>query len=142
MGPVTYPYHEVPQVPAPQPPAPASYLTQVSYSTAVTYPAPVNYPVSPYAPMPVMRPPRSAGAAVALELVPGLFGVFGVGTIYAGRTGAGVALMVSFWLLFWINVMLCLVFVGFITLPLTWLAYFIAGSLTAARSVEKHNAGR
>jgi TM2 domain-containing membrane protein YozV len=88
-----------------------------------------------------VRPPRSAGAAVALELVLGLFGVFGVGNIYAGRAGLGVALMLSFWVLFWINVALVFLVIGWVTMPLTWVGYLIAGSLLAARGVENYNAG-
>jgi TM2 domain-containing membrane protein YozV len=123
---VTYP-----QDPQQGVPGPSYYLPAVQ---------PVSgYPVGMG--QPAARPPRSAGAAVALELVLGLFGVFGVGNIYAGRAGLGVALMLSFWVLFWINVALIFVVIGWVTMPLTWVGYLIAGSLLAARGVENHNAG-
>jgi TM2 domain-containing membrane protein YozV len=108
----------------------------------MTYPPPPNLPApdSRYAPVPIaVTTPRSAGTAVALELVPGLFGIFGIGNIYAGRTARGVILMLSFWLLFWINVVLVFLFIGIITMPLTWVAYLVVGPVTAARAVEDHN---
>ncbi|WP_157744514.1 TM2 domain-containing protein [Micromonospora viridifaciens] len=86
-------------------------------------------------------PQKSAGVAVALELVLGLFGVFGVGNLYAGRTGAGVALMLSFWGLFWVNFLLIFVFIAIVTMPMTWIAYLVMGPLLAARGVERHNSG-
>ncbi|OKI40796.1 NINE protein [Micromonospora sp. CB01531] len=55
------------------------------------FPAPIHVPF----PVPVV-PQKSAGVAGALELVLGLLGIFGVGNLYAGRTGAGIALMLSF----------------------------------------------
>jgi TM2 domain-containing membrane protein YozV len=82
---------------------------------------------------------RSQGAAVALELVPGLFGVFGIGSLYAGKITQGVLLMVSFWVFFWINAALILVFVGWITLPLTWIGFLVLGVVSASRAVEEHN---
>jgi hypothetical protein len=51
----------------------------------------------------------------------------------------GVALMLSFWALFWINVGLIFLFVGWVTMPLTWIAFLIVGPLLAARAVEAHN---
>ncbi|MBO4205419.1 hypothetical protein, partial [Micromonospora echinofusca] len=97
-------------------------------------------PVPYAAPMVVAVPQKSAGAAVALELVLGLFGVFGVGNLYAGRTTAGVILMFSFWGMFWINFFLLFLAVGIVTMPLTWIAYLVAGSLLAAQGIERHNA--
>jgi len=70
----------------------------------------------------------------------GIFGIFGVGNIYAGRTGFGVALMVSFWALFWVNFALVFLVIGWVTMPLTWIAFLVTGSLSAARAVEAHNA--
>lgn len=96
--------------------------------------APLPYPV------PVLAAPKSAGAAVALELVPGLFGVFGIGNLYTGRVATGLVLMFSFWALFWVNVLLAFVVIGLVTMPLTWIAYLVVGALTAARGAERHNA--
>src|SRR4051794_27691624 len=102
-------------------------------------PVPFRYVGNPYGHATAPRPTRSAGAAVALELVLGILGIFGVGNIYAGRAGLGVALMLSFWALFWINVGLIFLIVGWVTMPLTWIAFLIAGPLLAARAVEAHN---
>ncbi|MFI7075494.1 hypothetical protein [Micromonospora sediminicola] len=102
-----------------------------------------------WGPLPVPRPaylpavtPRSSGAAVALELVLGIIGIFGVGNIYAGKTAQGVVIMVSFWVLFWVNFCLISIGVGLVTMPLTWIAYLILGPVLAARAVEEHDTRR
>lgn len=86
-------------------------------------------------------PTKSTGAAVLLELLPGLIGIFGIGNIYAGRIGVGIALMVSFWVLFWINFALIFVGLGIVTMPLTWVLYLIVGPLAAGAGVARHNSG-
>ena len=64
--------------------------------------------------------------AVGLEVVPGgLFQVFGLGHIYAGKVGRGIAIMLAYWILQVINGLLMSVWIGFITAPLTWLAFTI-----------------
>ena len=57
---------------------------------------PVPMAPLPPVPVPMLVPQKSAGAAVVLELVLGLFGIFGIGNLYAGRVAAGILLMVSF----------------------------------------------
>ncbi|MFT7518987.1 MAG: TM2 domain-containing membrane protein YozV [Kiritimatiellia bacterium] len=64
--------------------------------------------------------------AVGLEVLPGtLLGTFGIGHIYAGRTGAGIGIMAAYWVLQAINLALMSIWVGFITFPLTWLAFLV-----------------
>ncbi len=84
-------------------------------------------------------PPKSAGAAVALELVPGfLFQTFGIGNMYAGNVGLGLAFLFGYWFVLFINILLCLVFIGFITLPLCWIAMMIIAPLSAANRASSH----
>ena len=65
--------------------------------------------------------------AVGLEVGPGVFlQTFGVGHMYKGRFGTGLAIMFSYWVLQAINAMLIPFFIGWITGPLTFLAYLIA----------------
>ncbi|MFT4624688.1 MAG: TM2 domain-containing membrane protein YozV [Myxococcota bacterium] len=65
--------------------------------------------------------------AVGLEVLPGFFfQTFGIGHLYKGRVGMGLGIMLSYWVLQAVNVALCSIFIGFITGPLTWLAYMIA----------------
>lgn len=115
------------------------WQNEQSGGLAVPVPQYLPAPVPAYPPMIVAVPQKSAGAAVALELVLGLFGVFGVGNLYAGRTTAGVILMLSFWGMFWINFFLLFLAVGIVTMPLTWIAYLVTGALLAAQGVERHN---
>lgn len=127
----------------------------LSFPVTAAYPAPTSYPPSspplygelipapppvPPVPIVVVVPQKSAGAAVVLELVLGLFGIFGVGNLYAGRIATGILLMISFWMLFWINVVLVFLVVGLVTLPLTWLTYLVMAPLLAAGGVSSHNA--
>jgi len=65
----------------------------------------------------VMVPaPKNPGLAVALELLPGLFfQTFGIGHIYAGNVGIGLAFMFGYWALSAINFVLCFLFIGFVT---------------------------
>jgi TM2 domain-containing membrane protein YozV len=130
---VTYPYGGDPQ------------QNYQGYQPAPGYPpaqppVPYGYGPPPMAYGPVAtRPQRSAGVAVALEIVLGIFGIFGVGNLYAGRVGPGIALMVGFWALFWINFLLSFIVIGWFTYPLTWIAFLIVGPICAARGVERYN---
>lgn len=82
-------------------------------------------------------PPKSAGAAIALELVPGLFfQTFGIGNMYAGNVGLGLFFMFGYWVVLFINILLCFVFIGLVTLPLCWIAMMIMSPLVAANKAS------
>jgi len=65
--------------------------------------------------------------AVGLEVAPGtLFQTFGIGHLYAGRVGTGLALMLSYWGLQAVNAFLTGFFgIGFITGILTYLGFMV-----------------
>lgn len=63
--------------------------------------------------------------AVGLEVGPGLFGAFGLGHMYSGKVGMGVALLLSYWVLQTINFMLMPFVIGWITAPLTFLGFMV-----------------
>jgi len=64
--------------------------------------------------------------AIGLEVGPGLLlQTFGIGHIYAGRVGTGIAIMIAYWVLLAINALLTTIWIGFITGPLTLLAFLI-----------------
>ncbi|MEO3745806.1 TM2 domain-containing protein [Plantactinospora sp. B5E13] len=143
----TLPLHlPVPLSPDPGPDPTLSFPVTAAYPLAA-YP-PSDPPLrgelmpAPVPPVPivVVVPQKSAGAAVVLELVLGFFGIFGVGNLYAGRIATGFLLMISFWVLFWLNVVLVFLVVGLVTLPLTWLTYLVMAPLLAAGGVSSHNA--
>jgi len=69
---------------APPVPAPAQ---------PVAVPYPVPYPG--YAP----RPPKDRSLAIILELVPGLFGLLGIGWIYAENTSTGIVFLLMYLML-------------------------------------------
>jgi TM2 domain-containing membrane protein YozV len=91
-------------------------------------PAPQPIPVyvtNPGVPGPI---PKDPTAAVLLEILPALcMQTFGIGNIYAGNVLVGIAIMVAYWISCLVNALLCVVLIGFVTWPLTWLA-FAAGS--------------
>jgi TM2 domain-containing membrane protein YozV len=81
------------------------------------------------------RAAKSGGTAAILEILPGLFlSTFGIGHMYAGNVGIGLLLMFGYWFLLFINLLLCFVLIGFITLPLTWLLMIIISPILAAGS--------
>ncbi len=74
-----------------------------------------------------MTSSHSNTVAIGLELVPGaVIQTFGIGHLYAGRVSTGLAIMVSYWILQAINTFLMAFWIGFVTAPLTWLAFMIA----------------
>ena len=91
----------------------------------------------------VMNPlvaPKNGGLAVALELLGGfLFQTFGIGHLYAGNVGMGLGMMLGYWALSAINFVLCFAFVGFITWPVTWVAFMIISAITANNAAKKFN---
>jgi TM2 domain-containing membrane protein YozV len=97
-------------------------------------PAPAVAAPPHYAPAGVAK---SGGTAALLEVLPGMFfQTFGLGHIYAGNVGTGLVFMFGYWLLFGINLLLMLVLVGFVTLPLCWIAAMIIAPLTAANACK------
>jgi TM2 domain-containing membrane protein YozV len=85
-------------------------------------------------------PQKSPGVAALLEILPGVFvQTFGIGHIYAGNVATGLIFMFGYWVVAAINALLCMVFIGFITWPLCWIATAIISTLMAANSVKKAN---
>jgi len=82
------------------------------------------------------------GIAVILEILPGLMiQTFGIGNIYAGNVAAGLFMMIGYWVLTVINALLCIVVVGFITWPLTWIAFMIFCPILANDAAKKRRYG-
>lgn len=48
-----------------------------------------------------MNRDRDPAVALPLEVVGGLFGLLGIGWIYAGRPAGGILLLLGYWLLDW-----------------------------------------
>lgn len=83
------------------------------------------------------------GIAALLEILPGVFlQTFGIGHIYAGNVGRGLILMFSYWVLTFINYLLCFVLVGFVTWPLTFLAFAIFSTIGASNAAKRKRFGR
>lgn len=82
------------------------------------------------------HPHKSGGTAALLEVLPGLFQVFGIGHLYAGNVGTGLFFMFGYWALAFVNFLLCFVFIGFITWPLCWIAIMIISSIVASNSCK------
>ena len=83
---------------------------------------------------------KSSAIAVLLELLPGFFfQTFGIGNIYAGNVGLGIGFLFGYWFVLFINILMCSVFIGLITLPLCWIAMMILSPILAVSAANKHN---
>ena len=87
------------------------------------------------------QPPKSAGTAVILEILPGFFfQTFGIGHIYTGNVGVGLLLMFGYWFVQFINILLCFVLIGLLTLPLCFILAMIISPITASNAAARSNA--
>jgi TM2 domain-containing membrane protein YozV len=76
---------------------------------------------------------KSQVLPMALEIIPGLFSIFGIGHMVQGRVGMGLFIMFSYWAVQAVNFMLIPVFgLGLLTTPLTWLFYMVAATHNAS----------
>ena len=79
------------------------------------------------------------GIAALLEILPGIFlQTFGIGHIYAGNVVRGLILMFGYWILTGINFLLCYILVGFVTWPLTFLAFAIFSTIGASNAAKRN----
>jgi TM2 domain-containing membrane protein YozV len=83
-------------------------------------------------------PLKSSGTAAVLEVIPGFFfQTFGIGHLYAGNTAVGLIFMFGYWFVFFINILLCALLIGFITLPLCWIVMMIMSPILASNAANK-----
>ena len=92
-----------------------------------------------------MLPQKSEGVAVVLAIILGFCGLWGVGHMYAGKSGKGVLLLVAgliFAGLFWVSLLLTVILIGYVGLVLFGLIMF-AGWLWQAydayKTVKRYN---
>ena len=86
-------------------------------------------------------PPKSSGTAVLLEVLPGFFfQTFGIGHLYAGNVGTGLLFMFGYWFIQFINILLCFVFIGILTLPLCFILAMVISPILASNAAERANA--
>jgi TM2 domain-containing membrane protein YozV len=112
--------------PPPYQPPPPSYLYPPQH---------VQHVVHHY-----QAPPKSSGTAVLLEILPGFFfQTFGIGHMYAGNVGAGLAFMFGYWCIQFINFLLIFVLIGIITMPLTFILAMILSPILASNAATRTN---
>ena len=114
---------------------PPAYQPPQGYQPPYPYypPPPVQHVVHHY-----RQPPKSPGTAVLLEVLPGFFfQTFGIGHIYAGNVGTGLLFMFGYWLIQFVNLLLCLLIIGFITLPLCFIAAMIISPIVASNAASR-----
>ena len=105
-------------------------------------PTDVPPPLAPAAPQQVhhyYHPAKEPGIAVALEILPGLAQVFGIGHLYAGNIKTGLFFMFGYWALAFVNFLLMFVLIGWVTWPLCWAATLLLSSVIAANSCKRNN---
>jgi hypothetical protein len=124
---------QVQEVPAPTPsqgyvpqPPPTSNSNQPPYYPPPAYAAP--------------RPSKDRNIALVLEILPGLFGILGIGWIYSGKVGTGIAWLIGY--LIWVGIAVTVsILTGFIacfcTVPINLICVGI--SAYALNSYTKNN---
>lgn len=86
-------------------------------------------------------PPKVTAVAVLLEVLPGFFfQTFGIGHMYAGNVGVGLLFMFGYWFVQFINILLCFVLIGILTLPLCFILAMIISPILASKTAERTNA--
>jgi hypothetical protein len=108
---------------------------------AAPYPPPPTINISasavsstPGIPLPGTKDPT---AAVLLEILPALcLQTFGIGNIYAGNVLGGVLIMVGYWISCLVNFALCFILIGFLTWPLTFVAFGVCSSMLAYQKAK------
>lgn len=89
-----------------------------------------------------VRAPKDPGIALILEILPGVFlNTFGIGNLYAGNLGWGLALMFGYWIASAVNFLLLFVLIGFVTWPLTWLCFAAVSCWLAAQKAKETETG-
>lgn len=96
----------------------------------------------PYGGGPYANPGPPAPRAVVAAKTPGIavlltFLWLGAGHLYAGRTGTGVALLVTNVFLL---ILLAVPLVGWVLAPVLWVPLFVLAAVSAAGAVRAHNA--
>ena len=121
--------------PAPGTPA---HEGQAAYGSA-----PYGAPATPGLPVPQQAfPPAAQPTAVVAMKTPGIavllsFLWLGAGHLYAGKTGIGLALLATNFVL----LLLALIpFVGWVLAPLGWIPLFIFAAISSSGAVKEHNA--
>lgn len=91
--------------------------------------------------IPQPAPEKSMGIALMLELIGGIFQIFGIGSFYAGAPLYGFALLVMYWMLLVLMLVFAVVTVGLglVVIPVVWVIYAIFASLVAYTNVKAAN---
>jgi TM2 domain-containing membrane protein YozV len=119
-----------------QPPAyqpPRAYQPQPQQPSYPHPPQHVQHVVHHY-----QAPPKSSATAVLLEVLPGFFfQTFGIGHIYAGNVGTGLLFMFGYWFVQFVNLLLCFLIIGFITLPLCFVLAMVISPILASNAAQR-----
>jgi len=81
---------------------------------------------------------KNPGTAVLIEVVGILFSFPGLGSVYGGNM-LGLLLTFTYLPLQVLNFFLVFLFIGMVTMPLTFVAYLVIGIVMANSSVATHN---
>ena len=84
---------------------------------------------------------KDPSVAAILEALPGFFlHIFGIGHMYNGNVGKGLALMFGYWGIQFINLLLCLVLIGYLTGFVTWVLFIALSASSASKDARFINA--
>ena len=127
------------EIPEPSPFATPESPEPAPSSASVT-PIPASEPVQPSR-VDIAAPKKDRSLAIVLEVVPGLFGLLGIGWIYSGFTSAGIAWLVGFLIWNIIALVICIFTVGvgcLCTLPVN-LVVLVASVMALNSQIQNHS---
>lgn len=133
------PPNTTPAYPTPQPgqggyqqhyatPQPPSYQPQ-QYANAQGY-------GGQYLPQPVGVAPKDPTTGLLLELIPGFFGFMGIGYLWSGMTGIGIALLLGYWVVVFFEIIFIIFTLGLLALCL-WPINIVAPVVSAVLLQKK-----
>jgi hypothetical protein len=98
-------------------------------------------PQQPYmaAPVVVVQQNNNKGLAIALEIIGGLFGIFGIGWLVAGKSNVGIPLLIGGIVWFLIEIVLLFLVVGVFCDPIISLAVMITSTVMLNNALNKQN---
>lgn len=80
---------------------------------------------------------KDPGTGLLLEILPALFGLAGIGWLWAGEIGIGIALLIGYWVFIGIEVLLMFILIGFCLVPFNFIIPIVSAFLLHKRLKER-----
>lgn len=86
-------------------------------------------------------PEKDMGTALVLEILGGIFQIFGIGHFYAGNPLIGIFVMIGYWMWLIVGVLIAVVTlgIGLLLLPVFWLLFIVISPIGVWMQVKRAN---